>query len=91
MTALLEIWENFLIAERMKRLVYQQSFASSWFWRTRQQLEIDYLEEEDGMLRSYEFKWNTRKAGVKCPESFRLAYPNATFQVITPENIEEWL
>ena len=75
----------------MKQNSYRGSFASSYFWRTKSQQEIDYIEEEDGMLRAYEFKWNARKAGVKCPDSFRLAYPNATYQVITPENIEEWL
>lgn len=86
-----ELWENYAIAERMKQNSYRGSFASSYFWRTKSQQEIDYIEEEDGMLRAYEFKWNARKAGVKCPDSFRLAYPNATYQVITPENIEEWL
>ncbi|MDD6100030.1 MAG: ATP-binding protein [bacterium] len=85
------LWENFLIAERMKRLVYQQSFASSWFWRTRQQLEIDYLEEEDGELRAFEIKWNPKKATVRCPASFKEAYPDAIYQVITPDNVEEFL
>lgn len=47
--------------------------------------------EEDGMLRAYEFKWHARKANAKCPDSFRLAYPQATYQIITPDNIEQWL
>lgn len=86
-----ELWENFVIAERMKRNAYNVSFAQSYFWRTRQQHEIDYIEEEDGILQAYEFKWNTRKANAKCPESFKTAYPKAVYKVITPENIEEFL
>lgn len=86
-----ELWENFVIAERMKRNAYKGSFAQSYFWRTRQQHEIDYLEEEDGILYAFEFKWNLRKANVKCPESFKTAYPEALYKVITPENIEEFL
>lgn len=86
-----ELWENFVIAERMKQNAYTGSFAQSYFWRTRLQHEIDYLEEEDGNLQAYEFKWNTRKANAKCPESFKTAYPNSIYKVITPENIEEFL
>ena len=85
------LWENFCIAERMKFLAYQGSFAHSWFWRTQQQKEIDYLEEEDGLLRAVEFKWNDHKANSKCPAAFANAYPAASFQVITPHNIDSFL
>lgn len=84
------LWENFCIAERMKLLSYRGSFAQSWFWRTHQQKEIDYLEEEDGVLRAVEFKWNDRKASTKAPTAFTAAYPDATFQVVTPHNIDEF-
>lgn len=86
-----ELWENFVIAERLKQNAYTRSFAQSYFWRTRLQHEIDYLEEVDGQLKAFEFKWNTRKANVKCPESFSKAYPDAIYKVITPENIEGFL
>ena len=86
-----ELWENFVIAERLKQNAYRGSFAQSWFWRTRQQNEIDYVEEEDGRLLAFEFKWNDRKANVKCPESFAKSYPGAEFKVITPKNVEEFL
>lgn len=75
----------------MKKNAYTNSFAQSYFWRTRQQHEIDYLEEENGELRAFEFKWNARKGNAKCPESFQTAYPTASYQVITPENVEEFL
>lgn len=86
-----ELWENFVIAERLKKNVYKGSFAQSWFWRTRQQQEIDYIEEENGQIVAYEFKWNDRKANVKCPAVFKKTYPEATFHVVTPKNIETFL
>ena len=85
------LWENFCIAERMKQLSYRGSFAQSWFWRTQQQKEIDYLEEEDGVLRAVEFKWNDRKTGTKAPTAFTNTYPHATFQVVTPHTVDEFL
>lgn len=85
------LWENFVIAERMKHNSYRGSLAQSWFWRTQQQKEIDYLEEENGLLRAYEFKWNDKKGNIRQPESFVAAYPDASFQVVTPKNVEEFL
>ena len=85
------LWENFLIAERMKDNSYSNSFAQSYFWRTKDQSEIDYLEEEDGNLNAYEFKWNPAKSKTKCPASFAAAYPSSTYKVITPDNIEEFI
>lgn len=85
------LWENFVIAERMKHISYNDSLAQCWFWRTQQQKEIDYLEEEDGVLRAYEFKWNDRKGESRMPDAFAKAYPEARFQVITPKNIDTFL
>ncbi len=85
------LWENFVIAERCKQLAYANGFTNKWFWRTQQQQEIDYVEEEDGMMRAYEFKWNEHKARVKCPTVFTKAYPHASFDVITPANIDQFL
>lgn len=85
------LWENYCVAERMKRLAYTGSFANSWFWRTQQQQEIDYIEEEDGQLKAFEFKWNEKKSNTRCPSTFASAYPSASFSIITPGNIEEFL
>lgn len=85
------LWENFVIAERMKMLAYNGSFAQTYFWRTKQQQEIDYLEEEDGKIKAFEFKWNPNKAAAKCPDSFLKAYQNPEFKVITPRNVDEFL
>ena len=85
------LWENICIAERMKQLNYRGSLAHSWFWRTQQQKEIDYIEEENGTLQAFEFKWNERMAGSRCPAAFATAYPDAAFQVVTPANVERFL
>lgn len=85
------LWENYCIVERIKQLNYHNSFANFWFWRTQRQQEIDYIEEEDGHLSAYEFKWNPKKSTVSVPTTFKSAYPAATFKVITPQNIEEFL
>ena len=85
-----QLWENFVIAERMKYITYNGLWANRYFWRTKQQQEIDYLEEYDGVLHAYEIKWNSRKA-VNAPKSFSDAYPNAEFNVITPDNLVDFI
>lgn len=84
------LWENFLIAERMKYINYQDIWTNRYFWRTKDQQEIDYLEEKDGKLYAYEFKWNTHKK-TKIPPGFAKSYDNYKFSVITPDNFEEFL
>jgi uncharacterized protein len=54
------LWENFLISERVKQIKYKQSLARIYFWRTKQQQEIDFVEENAGKISGYEFKWNKR-------------------------------
>jgi len=85
-----KLWENFLVSERFKRNEYTGSYANSWFWRTQSQQEIDYVEEQDGYLTAYEFKWNPQ-AKTKQPTAFRTAYPNSTFYVINKDNISDFL
>lgn len=85
------IWENFIISERIKLNAIQGRIVNSYFWRTNTQVEIDYIEESDGRIEAYEFKWNPKKANVKVPKSFSEAYPNATFKVITPDILHEFI
>lgn len=85
------LWENFMISERMKAKHYKDSFAQSYFWRTKDQNEIDYIEEEDGVIKAFEFKWNPTKSRTKCPSSFSDAYNNPPYKVITPDNMEEFI
>ncbi|HAK76967.1 MAG TPA: ATPase [Runella sp.] len=79
-----ELWENYLISERLKFLKYNKKLAETYFWRTYDQQEIDWIELENGQLRAYEFKWNEAK--TKVPRAFATTYPEATFSVINQEN-----
>ena len=84
------LWENYLISERLKFLQYNGLYANKYFWRTHQQQEIDYIEERDGNLFAFEFKWRG-KARAKIPLTFSNNYPENTFEVITPDNYESFL
>jgi len=84
------LWENFLISERFKFLSNRDEDAQRFFWRTTQQQEIDYLEETNGALSAYEFKWNTA-AKAHLSKTFSGAYPGTSFEVITPSNFEQFI
>jgi predicted AAA+ superfamily ATPase len=84
------LWENFLVSERKKKLEYDHLWKNTWFWRTVSQQEIDYLEEGDDTLNAFEFKWNAG-AKYKMPKTFLEHYPESSLQVISPDNVEEFL
>ncbi|MEK7619722.1 MAG: ATP-binding protein [Patescibacteria group bacterium] len=81
-----QLFENCMVVERLKHLTSQGKQApASYFWRTFDQQEVDYIEETGEGLRAWEFKWNVSKSGV-LPKTFRSAYPDATFVSVTPRN-----
>lgn len=84
------LWENYMISERHKYLSYNEIYSNGYFWRTVEQQEIDYLEDYDGCLAAFEFKWNENKRS-KLPVTFAKAYPQASFQCITRENYEQFI
>lgn len=84
------LWENFAISERIKFTSYSHLWCNRYFWRTHEQKEIDYVEDRDGQLSAFEFKYSTKKK-VVVPKHFAEAYPSATFKVITPDNFEEFV
>ncbi|GHV43290.1 ATPase [Spirochaetia bacterium] len=84
------LWENFLVSERKKKLAYEGQWKNTWFWRTVSQQEIDYLEEGDGVLRAFEFKWNPA-AKYKKPRTFLEAYPGCSIDLVSPDNADEFL
>lgn len=83
-----DLWENFMISERRKTLHYNQIFANTYFWRTHTQLEIDYIEEREGKLFTYEFKWSDKKK-AKIPKLFTELYPENEFELINAKNYME--
>ena len=84
------LWENFLFIERLKKQAYTQIHANNYFWRTWDGKEIDFVEERDGKLLGYEFKWSTKKI-ASAPKDWLTTYSNATFEVITPNNYLDFI
>ncbi|HOE05792.1 MAG TPA: ATP-binding protein [Bacteroidales bacterium] len=82
------LWENFLISERRKQNIYKDTFAKMYFWRTKQQQEIDYVEEKNGQIAGYEFKWNIKS--VKFPQNFLDAY-QAEANLIDRNNFRQFV
>lgn len=84
------LWENYLASERIKHQNYTQKSVSNYFWRTYDQQELDWLEEENGSLKGFEFKWNEKRK-AKIPTAFGKAYPEATFEVISKNNYLDFI
>jgi Predicted ATPase (AAA+ superfamily) len=84
------LWENYIISERQKKLEYGNIWRNSWFWRTTDQKKIDYIEEGNGQIHTYEFKWNPL-AKYKTPKKFLENYSGSTFSIVTPDNMESFL
>jgi predicted AAA+ superfamily ATPase len=82
------MWENFVVAERLKYLAYNEIYTSSYFWRTYTGAELDYIEERDGVLTAFEIKYN--KAKQKPPKTWAENYGN-NFHCITKDNFWEYL
>ena len=87
-----QLWENYLSIERIKKQSYLPLFSNNYFWRTYDKKEIDWLEEREGRLFAYEFKWSKKK-NPKAPRDFLEAYKKekASFKVINPDNFLEFL
>lgn len=84
------LWENFVIAERMKLLRYNGIDATHYFWRTTQQQEIDLIEETQGKLAAFEFKWNKNQK-IRFPQTFTDSYAGAETLAVSPDNMELFL
>ncbi|MDZ7363672.1 MAG: ATP-binding protein [candidate division KSB1 bacterium] len=84
-----QLWENYIITERLKRQEYLRQFTRFYFWRTYDQKEIDLVEEREGKLFGYEMKWQPQSA--KAPKDWQAAYPEAGFEIIHQENYLNFL
>jgi len=82
------LWENYLVAERMKANSYFEKYVNSYFWRTHDGAEIDYIEENDGKLYAFEIKW--KENHNRFPASFLAAYPEHEIKLINRDNFEEF-
>lgn len=83
------LWENFLISERVKQIEYKQSLARIYFWRTKQQQEVDFVEDNAGEISGFEFKWNSKK-NIRLPKTFTKTY-NAKSKLVNRENFRDFV
>lgn len=84
-----QLWENFMVMERLKKQHYDKIYCNNYFWRTYDQKEVDLIEERDGKLYGFEFKWNARK--LKIQKTFLETYSNASIDIIDNENVLEFV
>lgn len=82
------LWENFCVLERYKANAIKERVRNLYFWRTYDQAEIDLIEEYDGKLDIFEFKYRKKKK-IKFPASFLENYPVRNTQIISLGNFEE--
>lgn len=86
-----QLWENYLVSERMKANHYHNRLVNSYFWRTYDQKEIDLVEEAGGQLLGFEFKWKQGKLNSSTVKEFTTTYPNASVRSITSEDFDSFL
>jgi len=84
------LWENFLIVERLKFKAYNAIFSNDYFWRNQAQQEIDFVEEYDGVMHAYEFKWNAKRK-THFSKSFINAYPEHSLTTVNRDNHLEFI
>ncbi len=83
------LWENFLVMERLKKQAYTSLGSNNYFWRTWGKQEIDWVEEREGKLFGYEFKWRAQKS--KTPNDFLKNYNGSEYAVINRENYLDFI
>ena len=84
-----QLWENYIISERIKFQQYSGMIVNNFFWRTYDQQEIDWVEERGGQLHAFEFKWSENKH-PKAPIGWSKTYPDASYSVVNPDNCQPW-
>jgi predicted AAA+ superfamily ATPase len=82
-----QLWENFMISERLKSNHYAKSDAKSYFWRSLNQSEVDYVEVDGDKIHAYEFKWGSQ---TRFSRAFLNFYPHAQTAIIQPQNFVDF-
>ncbi|MBL7780092.1 MAG: ATP-binding protein [Saprospiraceae bacterium] len=83
------LWENFLVVERRKKVAYQRLYGNAYYWRTYSGAELDYVEERDGRLSGFEFKWKNNK--TRPPATWLDTYPESSFEVVDRDNFLDFV
>ncbi len=78
------VFENFCIVEHWKAGALEPFPPKIFFWRTDTKLEIDIVKVTNQKIDATECKWSKEDVSFK---TFLKTYPNATTQILTPEDI----
>lgn len=78
------LFENFFFLQLLKNGSEKVFAPHIFFWRTRDQKEIDFVEVEGESMRAYECKW---KKDTVSFATFLKLYPGTTTEIVTPESL----
>lgn len=79
-----QLWENYILMERLKFQSYSGLYSYNYFWRTYDRQEIDLIEDRGGKLYAYEMKYSQNKSRI--PAAFKKSYPDASYEIINKNN-----
>ena len=82
--------ENFVFIERLKYRTYKNIFTNTYFWKTYSQQEVDLVEDREGKLHAYEYKWSEKRKN-HAPKEWKTSYPDSQFHVVNPNNYLEFV
>ena len=77
-----QLWENWVVAEAAKWNLLTGGEAELFFWRNREQAEVDLVVRRGGKLRAFEIKWGRKRVSGL---AFRHAY-QIQVEPLTPQN-----
>jgi len=80
------LWENYMAAERLKFQHYHEIYAENYFWRTYDGAEVDWVEEQNGKVLGFEFKWGEKKK--KRESIFWKEISAKPVKIITPRSMD---
>lgn len=83
------LWENFMIMERLKKKTHTNLYSNNYFWRTYSKKEIDLIEEREGKLFGFEFKW--KETRYKAPSDWTENYPGSSVTLITKDSFLDFV
>ena len=83
------LWENFMVMERLKKQEYENMSSNNYFWRTYDRKEVDFVEEREGKLFGYEFKWSPKKNKIQ--QVWLDTYDNSSFEIVNRDNFMEYI
>ena len=83
------IWENLVIAEKIKKSRLVNNLQNFYFWRSYSGVEVDLIVESNNKLEAYEIKLSKDK--TKAKNEFYENYPDIKIEIINRDNYQKYL